>query len=601
MLQYRKRTFLKGLRMKKSLLKILMLRVGGFLLAFSVIGMILFYVHLNHQGKEDLEAFHQEALNQAKLRLKHMVEAQISTLNMYYGKQVEGLLSQEDAIQQAMKSVEKIRYDDGRGYFWINDMSRPFSVMVMHPISPKLNGKKLDNPAYNCALGKKRNLFSAMVDIASAKGKGFVDYEWPDPKNTEHVLPKLSYVELFRPWGVIVGTGIYIDDIEVVLAKKKEQLNNNIQQSLFTISIGMIFIVISLLASIYYMLRTRLAKVSQITENLHDIAQLGGDLTQRLTIDDDTEIGGLVDAFNLFIESIQHLLLEVRVVSEAMDESAGHLEEASNSIAASSEELSSQTNTMASASEETAAGMNDISSKVANLGSLVEKARQNMEAILNGVENVADKSRQTASTTQVAKKQSDETRKQMKALTTSAAEIGKVVDLIQQIAAQTNLLALNASIEAAGAGAAGKGFAVVASEVKELATQTGKATDQIRRIVDEIQEQTKFSETSILEIAEIIDNVSEQSETYLQLSDKMRHEAESTSTGVEETSVASNAITYNISEMTKASQEISNNMSGLMLVSKETAKAAVTVKSNAEKLTGNAVDLKGKISRFKLS
>jgi serine phosphatase RsbU (regulator of sigma subunit)/signal transduction histidine kinase len=131
-----------------------------------------------------------------------------------------------EAAQKSMDHIRNIRYDQGTGYFWINDTTEPFPKMVMHPISPELEGEVLDDPIYNCALGKNENLFKAFVDVCKADGEGFVDYRWPKPteEGLTEPMPKLSYVRLYEPLGWIVGTGVYTDDIDAAIRDQMEAM-----------------------------------------------------------------------------------------------------------------------------------------------------------------------------------------------------------------------------------------------------------------------------------------------------------------------------------------------------------------------------------------
>ncbi|MFH1740315.1 MAG: cache domain-containing protein [bacterium] len=155
-------------------------------------------------------------------RLKNVIDIVESILTEKAGKVEKEGLSLAEAQKQACDEIRTIRYDRGTGYVWINDTARPYPTMIMHPTISSLEGKLLDDPQFNCALGKKENLFRAFVDVCEQNGGGFVDYLWPKP--TEEGLipdtPKLSYVRLFEQWNWIVGTGIYIDDALVDAIEK---------------------------------------------------------------------------------------------------------------------------------------------------------------------------------------------------------------------------------------------------------------------------------------------------------------------------------------------------------------------------------------------
>ncbi|MDM8562277.1 cache domain-containing protein [Candidatus Marithioploca araucensis] len=130
-------------------------------------------------------------------------------------KQVDdGKLSLEKAQEQAKVEIKQLRYDNGRGYIWINDTGKPYPKMIMHPTLPSLDGKILDDPSFNTALGGKKNLFVAFVEVCENKGEGYINYYWPKPlpDGLTHDKPKLSYVILFEEWNWIIGTGVYIDD-----------------------------------------------------------------------------------------------------------------------------------------------------------------------------------------------------------------------------------------------------------------------------------------------------------------------------------------------------------------------------------------------------
>jgi methyl-accepting chemotaxis protein len=161
--------------------------------------------------------------------VKYQVETAWSVLDHYGNKARNQELSLEDAQQQAMQTIKKMRYGDS-GYFWINDTGKPIPKMIMHPTVPALDGTVLDAPKYNCALGIKENLFVAFRDVTERDGEGFVDYLWPKPTKdglTED-QPKLSFVKLYPDWDWIIGNGLYIDDVE-------QELTSLLYTSLFLI------------------------------------------------------------------------------------------------------------------------------------------------------------------------------------------------------------------------------------------------------------------------------------------------------------------------------------------------------------------------------
>ncbi len=152
--------------------------------------------------------------NHYGLRLRTIIDLAFSVLTDYADQAAGGKISLIQAKRKAFYVLRNMRFDDGKGYIWINDTTLPYPSMVMHPTIPALNNTVLDDPRFNCSLSSDGNLFKEFVDICSKNGSGFSYYRWPKPTAQGLVpdVPKLSYVRLFREWDIIIGTGIYIDD-----------------------------------------------------------------------------------------------------------------------------------------------------------------------------------------------------------------------------------------------------------------------------------------------------------------------------------------------------------------------------------------------------
>ena len=148
-------------------------------------------------------------------RLMDVMDIAEATVQQYAAAEQRGEMSRREAQKQAQDAINLLRYGaSGADYFWIQDTGTPFPKMIMHPISPELDGQVLDNEKFNVALGRGDNLFVAMAAEATQYGDGFVDYIWPKPTKGGLVpdVPKLSYVRLIEEWDWVIGTGIYIDD-----------------------------------------------------------------------------------------------------------------------------------------------------------------------------------------------------------------------------------------------------------------------------------------------------------------------------------------------------------------------------------------------------
>ena len=263
----------------------------------------------------------------------------------------------------------------------------------------------------------------------------------------------------------------------------------------------------------------------------------------------DKAIGSVIDV-------VSAAATELQSTAQSMSATAEETAQQSNVVAAASEEMTQNVQTVASATEELSASISEISNQVTESTRIVGDAVN----------------------------QANRTNDRVKALAQAASKIGDVVDLINAIASQTNLLALNATIEAARAGEAGKGFAVVASEVKNLATQTARATEEIGGQIRAIQDSTESSAGAIQEISTTINRVSEI--------------ATAIASAVEEQGAATQEISRNVQQAAAGTSEVSSNISGVTLASKETSAAAGQVLSAAEELARNGVILKTEVEGF---
>ena len=144
-----------------------------------------------------------------ELKTRHLVESAWSIVEFYKNEADKGKYSVDEAKQMALNTVQAMRYE-GNEYFWINDMSHK---MIMHPMDPSLNGK--DQSTKTDPNGKR--MFVEMVNVCRTNGQGIVDYYWPKPGEPKP-MPKISYVKLMPEWDWIVGSGIYVDDVEKAIA-----------------------------------------------------------------------------------------------------------------------------------------------------------------------------------------------------------------------------------------------------------------------------------------------------------------------------------------------------------------------------------------------
>ncbi|OKY73664.1 MAG: hypothetical protein BM485_17780 [Desulfobulbaceae bacterium DB1] len=534
-----------------------------------------------------------------------------------------------DAREKSMTDIAKIRFNDGKGYFWINDTGAPFPKMIMHPISPALDGKILDDPKYNCALGKGENLFKAFVDVAKEKGEGFVDYLWPKPTKdglTEQ-QPKLSYVRLFAPFDWIIGTGEYIDDIEVQVAEHARKTS-----AAMTALFLKILLAVSVIAGLVCLGFMWLAKkfADPIGECAGFASRLGdGDFTSVIPVRCTNEIGNLCSSLNNMRSGMKETLLDVANDSSLVSFTSDRLRESSAVMSRTAESMAHQAGIVAGAAEEISTNIKIVSETTGKIADEADSINQNSVEMAHNIRSVAVAAEElTSSFKEVAQncqtaqglankaiRNNTTSREKMDALNSSAASINNVINMITEITEQTKLLALNATIEAARAGDAGKGFAVVAGEVKELAKQTAHATDEIVQQIKQIQGHTTEVSDSISETYEINREVDEINTTIAAAVEEqtatvgeIARTVAATSDHAEEvvrtissfTRVIKEEVATSVKEASIGVTEIAENVRKLNDGVNSTWSDSAETKIYADRLTDVARELNSNISKFTL-
>jgi methyl-accepting chemotaxis protein len=244
------------------------------------------------------------------------------------------------------------------------------------------------------------------------------------------------------------------------------------------------------LATGFWLSRSIRGQVGQVVAWLRETAEGEADLSRRLSVDTEDELGELAHWFNEFLARLQGLVAQIAEITDELSGSSSELDATASSLAATSSQSFQQATSSASACE-------SVNDHVLRVAASVEEMTASLKQVANNTEEGTAVSSQAAEL-------AEGTSRIMAELGASSEEIGEILHLIDEIADQTNLLALNATIEAARAGEAGKGFAVVASEIKELATSTSKATEDIQRRVAQIQQSTQHSVSTIGEVTQTI-------------------------------------------------------------------------------------------------
>ncbi len=367
------------------------------------------------------------------------------------------------------------------------------------------------------------------------------------------------------------------------------ELRNALIKSIVT----MLFLNIAILAAIIISVRKLVIKpLMYITEGMHDIAGGEGDLTMRLKVRKNNEIGELAGWFNQFMEKLQGIIKDIDADAGNLGRASGELSELAGFMAEGAGNMSDKSGVVASAAQ-------DMSDNVSTVASAMETASANIDSVAAATEEmtatvaeIAQNSEKARNIAGEAVNQVQNTSDRVAELGKAAQEIDKVTETITEISEQTNLLALNATIEAARAGEAGKGFAVVANEIKELARQTSEATQEIKQRIDSSQDATSKTvsdigqiTTTINEVNDIISTIAaaveEQSATTKEIAGNVTQVSagiNDVNASVSDSSTSVIEITSDISEVSSSAHEMSDNCSQINMSSDE-------LKNLADRLT----------------
>ncbi len=255
-----------------------------------------------------------------------------------------------------------------------------------------------------------------------------------------------------------------------------------------------------------------------------------------------------------------------------------------SSFASSSNEVADSARNLSATAEETSRQAQAVAAAAEQAATNVQTVAASSEELAASVREITGQVSHSADVADIAFREAAASNQRIGDLSTAATAIGDVIDLIKGIADQTNLLALNATIEAARAGEAGRGFAVVATEVKELASQTAKATAEISAKVSEIQQATNGTVSSMAEIVRVVTNIKDISS--------------SIASAVEEQGAATGEIAQNCQQAASGTQEVTDNIGGVGRAAEMTGSASTQLLSLSEGLSSQAVDLREVVEDF---
>ncbi len=425
--------------MKKIRNKIIVLVVICLLITGASLGVLAIF-EIQKIGEDNVNMIDEKLREDYDTMIRGQVESAVSIIENIYEKQ-DTFGGEKQAKLLAAEMIRSISYGDS-GYIFVYD-SEGIAVVLLGGAAEGTNRWNLKDDRGN---------YIVQDIISSAKsGEGYTTYYYPKPGETE-ALPKRSFNTYFAPYDWSIGTGNYIDDIDLIVSEEKARITEGIARTVFNILlVDVVIVILSLLIS-WFVGRRISAPLEILAREVKRVSE--GDLAVQIDVTSRDEAGVLAAAVSEMVERFADSIKQIIEI-------AGQINASANDVASTSQQIATGASEQAANAEEISASMDEL---VANIQQNTENSRESNKIVDS------------------AAKDADEGGAAVEESVKMMTIIAEKIKIIDDIARNTNLLALNASIEAARAGEAGKGFAVVASEVSKLAANSQAAASEITEL-----------------------------------------------------------------------------------------------------------------------
>ena len=598
-------------KQRKSIHSIKTLLVGIIIGAtlITAIGLETFSVRNTLANNElQKEQYGQRLLEDIQAQQQYEVELAWSVINQIYEKQVSGEYSEAQAKELAADMVRNLRFNDGKGYFWIDTVDGTNVVQLGDANvegTNRYNDSDIDG-----------NYYIQDIIAAAKQGGGYAFFSFPKPGETV-ATPNMSYSMLFEPYGWVIGTAVWIDSIDELKAGYEEEAHQSMKKTIYQLAIFITILVI-LLAAFAIFIGNKIANpIIHITDEIERMAT--GDFSNKETrakaaIKNKSEIGQMVVAETTLQANIRGLMENINDTIAFVSSESQELMKISNQAADASEMVAenctevagncnNQMDVVNSANSEVGMLVNKVSEFLETLALFQSEIEHTNDAAATGRTDILDVVNQMNTIESAVK----DTSSVIMALEEQLGKIGSIVNTISEIANQTNLLSLNASIEAARAGEAGRGFAVVASEISNLADESNDATAQIAEMITSIQESSKEAvsamEKGLESVAQGTKVVNHSGETFKLIVERISDiskQAEVMQGIVQELSDGTDNVKNYFGAIDHMSCNVADATSNVSAASQEQAASAQEIYAASQRLTKKIEELNDIIHKFKI-
>ena len=471
-------------------MKFIILMVGTSL-ATVVCITALWIQTLRMEAQTQLENYRTQLQQDVDASLKNETQVVVSLLEKIYQQQQAGLLSEPDAKKLAADLVRDLRYDDGEGYFWIDTADGVNVVLLGRDIEGKSRIDLVDPNGVR--------FIQEMLKNGRQPGGGYTDLSFAKPGETTP-LPKRNYTTTFAPYQWVLGTGVWIDQIDALIAAQKEIIEAGFYSSLRKTALVSVLIEALCIALAIFFSNKLADPIAHVTNRLATLAQ--GDFRHSASLEakisSTDEIGRMSQALDTLQHNVRQMMKQAIEAAGKITTAVAQLNESADQSAAVSSQVASSMSKVADSCNEQFAEMDRTKAQIGTLeqhmSAFAENLSQTVDAVAGTNRAAAEGATRVNEAVLQMQRIAESVSRSAEVITVLGKEsdkIGTIVDAIAAIADQTNLLALNAAIEAARAGEHGRGFAVVAEEVRKLAEQSSTSADEITALITSIQEKAK--------------------------------------------------------------------------------------------------------------
>ncbi|MBO5031362.1 MAG: cache domain-containing protein [Lachnospiraceae bacterium] len=541
-----------------------------------------------------------------KAEIKSLVQSAVAVIQSEYNKFQAGEKTEDEAKYDAKEAVRAMRYrDDQSGYFWIDDQDY---ILVMHPILTEDEGKnRYDMQDQNGIM-----ITQEIVKICESTEKGGYNEFYFTKADGVTVAPKIAYSKLFEPWGWVVSTGNYVDDMNAEKAGIQAGFEREYSSLLARINVVFVAAIAAALVIAFVSGKRVIAPLKQIQIFADQLAK--GNLTTDVKVKQKNEIGQTAEALRAAQENMRKLLQSITDISQRINEVLGQFDSAFNGMKASISQVGAAVDSIAGNAACQASSTDKASGNAVIMAEQINRTGEEVESLDQNSKEMSQISEQSMETLQQLIAVNNKTRKsisemaeQTESTHASVQQIHMAANLINEISDQTSLLALNASIEAARAGEAGKGFAVVADEIAKLASQSADSVEEISRVVEELQDNATKSVEAMREINDSVDiqvnSLTETQNIFLKLHQELNNCIESVQSidnmTVELETQRSN-VTQSLDELNKLAQDNAAAAQETSAMSAELSKVVDNSNRIVEELEEKVSELIQDVNKFTL-